>query len=109
VRTIFLFVILRPFSQVDGEWLENQILIPDWIYFYCPGLTTLIVEGQKQKKIDWQEPVNLVVGWCGRGQLKSTSSGLTTTKDGQKSLLVLRFGLGLVFSFPAVATLLSSN
>jgi len=24
VRTIF-FVVLRPFSQVVGEWLENQI------------------------------------------------------------------------------------
>jgi len=35
------FVFLRQFSQVVGEWLENQILIPDWTYFYCPG-TTLV-------------------------------------------------------------------
>jgi len=33
------FVVLRQFSQVVGEWLENQILIPDWTYFYCPGTT----------------------------------------------------------------------
>jgi len=29
-------------NSVDiGEWLENQILIPDWTYFHCPG-TTLV-------------------------------------------------------------------
>jgi len=38
------FVVLRQFSQVVGEWLENQILIPDWTYSYCPG-TTLVVCG----------------------------------------------------------------
>jgi len=31
------FVVLCQFSQVVGEWPENQILIPDWTYFYCPG------------------------------------------------------------------------
>jgi len=47
VRTILFFVVLRQFSQVvgekliDGEWLENQILIPDWAYFYCSGATLL--------------------------------------------------------------------
>jgi len=30
------FVVPRQFSQDTGEWLENQILIPDWTYFYCP-------------------------------------------------------------------------
>jgi len=40
-RQFLFFVVLRQFSQVVGEWPENQILIPDWIYFYCPG-TTLI-------------------------------------------------------------------
>jgi len=38
VRTIFIFVVLGQFSQVVGlvgEWLENQILIPDWTYFHC--------------------------------------------------------------------------
>jgi len=31
------FVVPRQFSQDIGEWPENQILIPDWAYFYCPG------------------------------------------------------------------------
>jgi len=39
VRTIFIFVVLRQFSQVVGKWPENQILIPDWTYFYCPDAT----------------------------------------------------------------------
>jgi len=29
------------FSLVVGEWPENQILIPDWTYFYCPGATLI--------------------------------------------------------------------
>jgi len=33
------FVVPRQFSQDTGEWLENQILIPDWTYFHCPGAT----------------------------------------------------------------------
>jgi len=33
------FVVPRKFSQVFGEWPENQILIPDWTYFHCPGAT----------------------------------------------------------------------
>jgi len=36
---LFFVVVLRQFSQVVGEWLENQILIADWTYFYCPGTT----------------------------------------------------------------------
>jgi len=35
----FFFVVPRQFSQVVGEWPENQILIPDWTYFHCPGTT----------------------------------------------------------------------
>jgi len=37
------FVVPRQFSQVVGEWPENQILIPDWTYFHCPG-TTLVAQ-----------------------------------------------------------------
>jgi len=33
------FVVPRQFSQVVGEWPENQILIPEWTYFHCPGTT----------------------------------------------------------------------
>jgi len=35
------FVVPRQFSQDTGDWPENQILIPDWTYFHCPG-TTLV-------------------------------------------------------------------
>jgi len=38
------FVVPRQFSQDIGEWPENQILIPDWPYFHCPG-TTLQIHG----------------------------------------------------------------
>jgi len=37
-------------SEVVGEWLENQILIPDWAYFHCPG-TTLIFH-----QVGWKKP-----------------------------------------------------
>jgi len=33
------FVVPRQSSQDIGEWPENQILIPDWTYFHCPGAT----------------------------------------------------------------------
>jgi len=41
VRTIFIFVVPRKFSLDAGEWPENQILIPDWTNFHCPGATLL--------------------------------------------------------------------
>jgi len=44
-----IFVVLHQFSQVVGEWLENQILIPDWTYFYCPGTTLPSRGGRKIK------------------------------------------------------------
>jgi len=37
------------FSQVVGEWLENQILIPDWTYFHYPGAIQRM-EQQEQKE-----------------------------------------------------------
>jgi len=39
----FLFFVVL--SQVVGEWLENQILIPDWTYFHCPGTTLIKFKG----------------------------------------------------------------
>jgi len=45
------FVVPRQFSRDAGEWPENQILIPDWTYFHCPG-TTLLTEHQKFPKED---------------------------------------------------------
>jgi len=35
------FVVPRQFSQDVSEWLENQILIPDWTYFHCPNATLI--------------------------------------------------------------------
>jgi len=34
-----------------GEWLENQILIPDWTYFHCPGATLVLdIEEPKDRR-----------------------------------------------------------
>jgi len=40
------FVVPRQFSQDTGEWPENQILIPDWTYFHCPGTALVSWYGQ---------------------------------------------------------------
>jgi len=42
------FVVPGQFSQAVGKWPENQILIPDWTYFHCPG-ATLMVPGMKNE------------------------------------------------------------
>jgi len=42
VWTVFIFC---HFSQDIGEWPENQILIPDWTYFHCPGATLVLERG----------------------------------------------------------------
>jgi len=40
VRKIFIFCCPSSIlTRQVGEWPENQILIPDWTYFYCPGTT----------------------------------------------------------------------
>jgi len=39
VRTILFFVAPHHFSLDIGEWPKNQILIPDWTNFHCPGAT----------------------------------------------------------------------
>jgi len=36
------FVPPRQFSQDIGEWPQNQILIPGWTYFHCPGATLFL-------------------------------------------------------------------
>jgi len=41
VRRFLFFVVPHQFSPDTGEWPQNQILIPDWTYFHCPG-TTLV-------------------------------------------------------------------
>jgi len=42
------FVVPHQFSQDISEWPENQILIPDWVYFHCPG-ATLTRDNKKEK------------------------------------------------------------
>jgi len=42
LNRIFIFCCARQFSQDIGEWPENQILIPDWTYFHCPGATQFV-------------------------------------------------------------------
>jgi len=56
------FVVLRSFSKVVGEWLENQILIPDWTYFYCPG-ATLVPRQFSQVVGEWPENQILIPDW----------------------------------------------
>jgi len=58
------FVVLRQFSQVVGEWLENQILIPDWTNFHYPGATLAI--GQS---------TFVPVGKCCSAQVQNALSG----------------------------------
>jgi len=38
-KRFFFFVVLCQFSQ---DVRENQILIPDWTYFRCPGATLVL-------------------------------------------------------------------
>jgi len=51
------FVVPRQFSQDIDKWPENQILIPDWAYFYCPG-ATLLPTRQQNKNRPHQPTIN---------------------------------------------------
>jgi len=43
VRTIFIFLLfLVNFHKTLVSGPENQILIPDWTHFHCPGATLLL-------------------------------------------------------------------
>jgi len=58
------FVVLHQFSQVVGEWLENQILIPDWTYFHCTTQLFFVVPRQFSQDIDeWPENRILIPDW----------------------------------------------
>jgi len=46
VDDFYFFVVPHQFSQDIGKWPENQILIPDWTYFHCPGTTLIIDDAQ---------------------------------------------------------------
>jgi len=41
----FYFLLsLVNFHKTFGEWPGNQILIPDWTYFNCPGATLVMMQ-----------------------------------------------------------------
>jgi len=66
------FIVPRQFSQDIGEWPENQILIPDWTYFHCPGATLVcgqflffVVSPQFSQDISkWPENQILIPDWA---------------------------------------------
>jgi len=58
----YFFVVPRQFSQDIGEWPENQILIPDWTYFYCPG-TTLARDNKKIKIVRTNRQSNFLASF----------------------------------------------
>jgi len=61
--SIYSSFVPRQFSQDIGEWPENQILIPDWAYFYCPGATLV-------SKQHWEEcPQAISCSWVGAASL----------------------------------------
>jgi len=50
-REQFLFFVVPcQFSQVVGEWPGNQILIPDWTNFHCPGTTLSFCNFDERRK-----------------------------------------------------------
>jgi len=53
------FVVLHQFSQVVGEWPENQILIPDSTYFYCPGATLIKNQGAAEKVTQFSDLIEV--------------------------------------------------
>jgi len=58
------------FSQDIANWSENQILIPDWTYFHCPGATQLPCR-QKIKIVHTNRQPNL----------RGTDTTLTTDRE----------------------------
>jgi len=60
-RRFLFFVVPRQFSQDIGQWPENQILIPDWTYFYCPGANLLRQFAQVVG--EWPENQILIPDW----------------------------------------------
>jgi len=48
----FYFLLsLAQFLQDFGEWPENQILIPDWTYFHCPGATLVPLSPDQKHRV----------------------------------------------------------
>jgi len=59
----------RQFPQDIGEWPENQILIPDWTHFHCPGATLVLEkEGHRRPGQD-------------QGKMPSLKTGLSSAEQ----------------------------
>jgi len=65
------FVVPRQFSQDIGEWLENQILIPDWTNFHCPGAT--LVMGTYEKESTEKKIYIFSASLCCRNEVQGKS------------------------------------
>jgi len=79
-----IFVVVHQFSQVVGEWLENQILIPDWTCFYCP-CTTLVGE--------WPGNQILIPNWTNfhcHDTTLATRQCLVKIDEGQQKIKIIR-------------------
>jgi len=51
----FYFLLsLINFHKTFGKWSENQILIPDWTYFHCPGSMLARGTGSFKAHLVWQ-------------------------------------------------------
>jgi len=66
------FVVPRQFSQVVSEWPENQILIPDWTYFHCPGATLVKLVEPNKVRFDINFGVPDKVDSLARAELQSS-------------------------------------
>jgi len=88
------FVVPRQFLQDICEWLENQILIPDWTYFHCPGATLkqdkikppLLSTGLITKKMG-QGPQTVTAGGSIKGFLEDYDS-LSGETGGSKVYMI---------------------
>jgi len=47
-QLVWMIFIFCQFSQDNVKWPENQILIPDWTYFHCPGANPGLEQGELQ-------------------------------------------------------------
>jgi len=77
-------------NQITGEWPKNQILIPDWTYFHCPGTT--LVENCKLCS-----PILLIIPSSTANKQQATASMSTSSSSSVKTAGSLRRTSTLTF------------
>jgi len=92
------FVVPHQFSQVIGEWPENQILIPHWTYFHCPD-TTLLNDRAKSCMlgmpvmvglVSWHDCIHCAVATIGNDlNLVLNKALLEASKNGHSTVIVM--------------------